>query len=137
MPPGIVFALFCENKLKYRKAFLAVTFTFILAGLVFNNITMPLIDKHNPVNLNLDFLKRSRSVKYYQTINPSFIFNYGKIGKLNDTIMVRDHLKDTSNILITSMKKINETPDFWENYRIIFSGKDLFDVNQTVIVKVK
>jgi 4-amino-4-deoxy-L-arabinose transferase-like glycosyltransferase len=135
MPLGTVLALFYENKLQYRKAFLAVALTFILAGLVFNNITIPLIDKHNPVNLNLDLLKRSASVKYYRTINPSFIFNYGEIGKLNDTIMVRDHLKDTSNILITSMKTINEAPDFWENYSVVFSGKDLFDANHTVIVK--
>jgi 4-amino-4-deoxy-L-arabinose transferase-like glycosyltransferase len=137
LPVGIAAAILYEYKLDYRKAFLTVFITFVLAGYVYNNYLMPSVDRWNPVARNKELLNDAASVKFFRNINPSFIFNYGQIGQLKDTAGTNSHLLDPSNILITSEKAILSMPSYWEKFDVVYSGKDLFDANKTVIIRRK
>lgn len=137
LPAGVLISLRCINRQKYRKAMLTLSFAFILGSVVFHCYLIPKIDSCNPVSANLELLQNSDSVRYYRRIYPSFIFNYGVIDEIKDTASVRSFLLKGGNILITSKKAVQQIPAFWQNYSIVYSEKDLFDSNHTMIFSSK
>ncbi|MBW6502211.1 MAG: glycosyltransferase family 39 protein [Bacteroidales bacterium] len=135
MPVGIGLSIYFAYRNLNKKALYSVAATFLMASFVFNLYLMPRIDDCNPVVTNIETLDKANSVKYYRAINPSFIFNYGLIERLDDTAQVSLHLSKASNILITSEKALTEFPSFWNRYDVLYSGKDIFEANHTIIMK--
>jgi 4-amino-4-deoxy-L-arabinose transferase-like glycosyltransferase len=134
LPVGIIISLYLVNKEYSRQALLTVSLTFILASFVFVSFLFPKIVSYNPVASNLELLEKANTVKFYRTINPSFIFNYGIIEEIKDTNQVKTFLEKGGNLLITSQKALKETTSFWSGYAVVYSGKDLFDLNHTIIL---
>ena len=118
----------------FRSSFIVVAGAFSALSFILFYIIVPQIDRYNPVNINLEILQKSQSVKYYRSLNPSFVFNYGQIGELNDTIEIRNHLQNPLNVLITSKEAMKDFPLFWSQYELIYQEKDLFDSNYTTII---
>lgn len=135
MPLGVWMAIRLIQQGRVERGFLTIFFTFCLGTALIHLILIPKADKLNPVQATLGMLRNAKEVRYYRTINPSYITNYGLIPKLTDTADVRTFLTNPSHLLITSQKAVNENPAYWSRFAVVYTAKDIFDNNQTVILK--
>jgi hypothetical protein len=102
--------------------------------MVLATVTMPRIDTRNPVQESLHILEQANEVAYFGKINPSYIFNHGEVPRLMDSIQVARLMEEPGNVLITSRQEIQRAPGLLGTYEVLYSGKDLFDLNHTVIL---
>lgn len=133
MPAGTGAAIILAYRKRIASALYVVAGTFMLATLMLAYVIFPITDRFNPVSENTPLLEEAGVVRYFEKVNPSFIFRYGPIDRVTSMEEVATHLKDPANILITNMKSVEENRQYFEQYKIRYSGKDLFDRNQTVI----
>lgn len=137
LPVGVLISIRLFTMKRVEASLLAVSFTFILTIFVIHWFLIPKMDKFNPVKVNLERLKEADSVTYFRRLNPSFVFNYGVVREMKDTICANQFLRQENVLLITSKRAFDENPRFWSKFERVYTGKDLFDGNTTIIVKCK
>ena len=137
LPVGVAIAFALANRRRVRTSFFVTVGSFVLAAVTIWTILIPKIDRVNPVAQTLPLLRGASTVAYHQTINPSYIFYYGPIRNLKDTLRVREFLGDPHSLLITSERKMGQSPAFWSQYEVVYKAKDIFDSNVTVILRQK
>jgi 4-amino-4-deoxy-L-arabinose transferase-like glycosyltransferase len=134
LPVGILVATWFVYRKKEKRALFIIAATFMLASAILVTVTMPRLDSRNPVRQSIHLLDQAGTVGYFGKINPSYIFNHGQVERLDDTIQVKRHLREPGNILVTSLQVVQGDQKFFGQYEVLYSGKDLFDLNHTVIL---
>jgi 4-amino-4-deoxy-L-arabinose transferase-like glycosyltransferase len=134
-PVGGAVALAFILKDHLQKAFYAYVFSFMLLLILVFTFALPPIDAKNPVSRSMPIIEKyNLPMAYYMRINSGFVFQYGKpIPKLSNEKELQDFVAANGKVLIISTKSDWEhlrRPDF----KILFSGKDLFEKPTTVVL---
>ncbi|TAJ13803.1 glycosyltransferase family 39 protein [Marinilabiliaceae bacterium JC017] len=134
MPISVGIAIYLRRHSNPRNTLISIGGGFMLTSMLLFSIFFTAIDQHTPVSLTLNELISAPHVASYGSLNPAFVFNYGKIHKLTDSIATEDFLASPGNILLTTQKHVKKNPH-WTSHQIILECKDIFDNRETVVIK--
>jgi hypothetical protein len=135
LPVGVAVSwiLFVKNKKHY--AIVSWASSWIITILIFFYVVFPVVDKKNPINRS-SYLLTSAHVAYYGSFNPAYVFFLKKpIARLSDPTEVETFFQQhKEGVLITQRRFLMDLNPFSTE---VFSQKDLFENNETVILKRK
>lgn len=136
-PVGVWFAIRLVSRGEVERGFMLVFATFFMVTAIIHLVLIPKGDKLNPVQATLPMLQKAKEVRYFKTINPSYVTNFGLIKEMDDTVGVASYLSAPGNLLITSRKVVRRDSTYWQQFQMVYSAKDIFDNNHTVIFEGK
>lgn len=135
MMPVLVFLAFMYRK-KLELFLLMTGFSGLLTALLFFGIIYPKIDRQNPVSQSIHQLK-NREIAYYEKFNPSYSFYLQKKINRVEADEVDDFFQKYPDGIIISTERRFPGANTGEKYKIIFSGKDLFETPTTILISNK
>lgn len=117
-----------------KRSFYVYNASFIILITLVFSITMPAIDRMNPVSQSLFLFEEDIPVAYYKRINPAYVFNLQrKIPRLENEAELDDFIKSNGKVYIISARKewgeVNK-PDL----EVVFEKKYLFEPPTSIVV---
>lgn len=133
IPAVMVPAFYFLHRKKNEKSLITVGIAFMLLSVLLFIKVFPAIDKNNPVVESLPLIK-GKKVAYYKKFNASYSFYLKKkIPGLEENQLAAFFRDNPEGILISIKSEIGKIK-LPENCKIIFSGKDLFELPTTVLI---
>lgn len=123
---GLLFLWIRKNNLALGALFASQ----ILLQLVVFFVLFPKIDAYNPVIRSTPYWKHSSNLYYYQRFNPAFPFAFQK--QIEELPLPGKK----GMVVITTSTYLGELDQKGISYAVLFSGKDLFEKTETVILKI-
>lgn len=123
---GLLFLWIRKNNLALGALFASQ----ILLQLVVFFVLFPKIDAYNPVMRSTPYWKHSSNLYYYQRFNPAFPFAFQK--QIEELPLPGKK----GMVVITTSTYLGELDQKGISYAVLFSGKDLFEKTETVILKI-
>jgi len=131
LPATLIVAFFQRKNI--QNFLITVALSGVISALVFFGIIYPKIDHQNPVSMSIDQLQ-NREVVFYQKFNPSYAFYLQKkIERIDSTDFDAFFEKYPDGRIISTTRWMDEI-DLDPDYKVIFSGKDLFESPTTVLI---
>ena len=131
-------AFFFANKKKFTEVFMILSGAWVVMSLLFFFYIFPQVDKENPVAKALPELNRDNTFAVYKYYNPAFPFYIKKpLIVLKDSADLAFFARAHPGAYILSTRlRMNELKAAGK-FNIVSEGKDLFERNTTVVLRVK
>lgn len=108
----------------------------IISATVFFTFVYPAIDRQNPVYLSRELVK-NKELAYFEKFNPSFAFYYQKeIRSLQVDEFNEFFNEHPDGLIISTVKRIKDV-DLGDDYEVVFTAKDVFEIPTTVLISKK
>lgn len=112
--------------------------SWIILGLLFFYIVYPGIDAKNPVTNSMPLIQKSypdHQIVAYHIFNPAYVFALRQTIEVMDSADELKRLSENGNkVLVITRKKYVDELEALKNLKVVYSGRDLFEKNETVIL---
>lgn len=134
LPLGVLGAFFLRNNL--RHFLVLIGSTSLVVACLFLGFVFPVIDKQNPVSQSIHILE-GKEVAFYERFSSSYAFNLKKEIPRIEADEFDDFFRmHPDGIIISSQKHIQQIK-LSNDYEILFSVKNLFETQTTVLIGLK
>jgi 4-amino-4-deoxy-L-arabinose transferase-like glycosyltransferase len=138
LPAGGVLAFYYYFKAKTLLSLYSMAASWIVVILLFFYVCYPQVDERNPVSQFLAKSSALKSIAYYKSLNPAFVFAFRQpVPSLKTQHDVSVFINNNPGGHIITYRKYLPELDSIPNLEVSFSQKDLFENPETVVLSVK
>jgi 4-amino-4-deoxy-L-arabinose transferase-like glycosyltransferase len=133
LPLSAAAALYFYHKNRKKNMAISMVSAWIVVTVAFFYWCYPQIDRLNPVSEAVKLIP-DHETRYFQSLNPAFVFALKKPVKKISKEEINDFLSDPQHIIITYEKCLSDLP-VRSNYEVVFRKKDLFEKDVTILLR--
>jgi len=130
---GILTFVFFKRK-QFTTGILTLSAFSVFMGFVFFYIAYPPIDRRNPVAQMLPLIEKDKSVAYYRSFNPAFVFYLRKRIPPLERERLKDYLSQSDRVYILTRKRWLKDFKGIQNAFVLKVVKDLFEKKVSALV---